>query len=134
MIFLVATIAIGPGLIVNIGLKEPRPRPAPGPCRRIRRNGRIPPLVSLRRRLPKRTAPSFPAKRPRLLDGRAGYAARRPLSARALAGALLFGVGASLLRIAFGGHFLSDALLGGLISLIVIVLARRLIWPRGGAP
>ena len=33
---------------------------------------------------------------------------------------------------AFGGHFLSDVLLGGLISLLVIVVARRLIWPKGG--
>ncbi len=47
-----------------------------------------------------------------------------------MAAALAFGVGASLLRIAFGGHYLSDALLGGLISLIVIVLAR---WLSGRA-
>ena len=34
MIFLIATIAIGPGLIVNLGLKDhwhrPRPDPDPG--------------------------------------------------------------------------------------------------------
>jgi membrane-associated phospholipid phosphatase len=32
---------------------------------------------------------------------------------------------------AFGGHYLSDVLLGGLITLIVIEVVRRLLWPRG---
>ncbi len=36
-----------------------------------------------------------------------------------------FGVAASLLRLAFGGHYLSDVLLGGLIALIVIEITRR---------
>jgi membrane-associated phospholipid phosphatase len=45
--------------------------------------------------------------------------------------AFAFGFGASLLRLAFGGHYLSDVLLGGLITLIVIEVVRRLIWPRG---
>jgi membrane-associated phospholipid phosphatase len=48
-----------------------------------------------------------------------------------VAGALVFGAAASVLRLAFGGHFLSDVLLGGLIALLVIVVARRLLWPRG---
>ncbi len=45
--------------------------------------------------------------------------------------AFAFGFGASLLRLAFGGHYLSDVLLGGLITLIVIEIVRRVIWPRG---
>jgi membrane-associated phospholipid phosphatase len=36
------------------------------------------------------------------------------------------------LRLAFGGHFLSDVLLGGLIALLVVLVARRLLWPKGG--
>ena len=47
----------------------------------------------------------------------------------ALGAALL--LGAATLRLAYGGHFLSDALLGGLITLIVIVLVNRAVWPRG---
>ena len=42
-----------------------------------------------------------------------------PWRAPAVAGALVFGAAASVLRMAFGGHFLSDVLLGGLISLLV---------------
>ena len=53
----------------------------------------------------------------------------RPL---AIGAALLFGVGASALRLAFGGHFLSDALLGGADHTDRRVLVRRAVWPRGG--
>ena len=45
--------------------------------------------------------------------------------------AFAFAFGASLLRLAFGGHYLSDVLLGGLITLIVIEIVRRVIWPKG---
>ena len=51
----------------------------------------------------------------------------------AMIAAFAFGVGASLLRMAFGGHYLSDVMLGGLVTLIVIEVARRLLWPRGDA-
>jgi membrane-associated phospholipid phosphatase len=40
--------------------------------------------------------------------------------------ALLFGAATGLLRMSFGGHFLSDVLGGGLITLAVIALLRRL--------
>jgi len=55
-----------------------------------------------------------------------------PWRAPAVAGALVFGAATSVLRMAFGGHFLSDVLVGGLISLLVIFVARRLLWPKGG--
>ena len=35
---------------------------------------------------------------------------------------------------AFGGHYLSDVLLGGLVTLIIIEIARMLVWPRGEDP
>ena len=56
-----------------------------------------------------------------------------PWRAPAIVAAFVFGACASLLRLAFGGHYLSDVLLGGLITLIVIEAARRLIWPRSGS-
>jgi lipid A 4'-phosphatase len=49
-----------------------------------------------------------------------------------MAAAFAFGFGASFLRLAFGGHYLSDVLLGGLITLIVIEIVRRVLWPKGG--
>ena len=35
---------------------------------------------------------------------------------------------------AFGGHYLSDVLLGGLVTLIIIEIARMLLWPGGRDP
>ena len=54
-----------------------------------------------------------------------------PWRGPAIIAAFAFGFGASLLRLAFGGHYLSDVLLGGLITLIVIEVVRRVIWPLG---
>jgi lipid A 4'-phosphatase len=55
-----------------------------------------------------------------------------PFRGPAMVAAFAFGFGASLLRLAFGGHYLSDVVLGGLITLIVIEAARRVLWPKGG--
>ena len=54
-----------------------------------------------------------------------------PWRGPAIVAAFAFGIGASLLRMAFGGHYLSDVLLGGLVTLIVIEIARKIIWPQG---
>jgi lipid A 4'-phosphatase len=53
----------------------------------------------------------------------------RPL---AYAGATLFGVVTSGLRMAFGGHFFTDVAIAGLVSFLVIWLAYALLyrWPR----
>ena len=55
-----------------------------------------------------------------------------PFSAAAVSAAVVFGFGAGALRLAFGGHFLSDAIVGGLITLIVIFALRRLLGPKPG--
>jgi len=49
-----------------------------------------------------------------------------PWRVAAVAGAAAFGAATSVLRMAFGGHFLSDVVAGGLISLLVIAAAWRL--------
>ena len=53
----------------------------------------------------------------------------RPL---ALAAATLFGVGTSVLRMAFGGHFFTDVATAGLVTFLAIWLAYAYIyrWPR----
>ena len=79
----------------------------------------------------RKTARSSPARRrPEFPDGRPGERAAPALRGPAIVAAFAFGFGASLLRLAFGGHYLSDVLLGGLITLIVIEVVRPLIWPR----
>ncbi len=126
VIFLIATIAIGPGLIVNLGLN-------PRPVQTQEFNGPSP-------FMPWYETNGACEKNCSFVSGEAatGFwmvapASLLPLPWRGpgIVAAFAFGIGASLLRMAFGGHYLSDVLLGGLAALIVIEVARRLIWPRG---
>jgi membrane-associated phospholipid phosphatase len=55
-----------------------------------------------------------------------------PWRALAYAGATLFGVITSVLRMAFGGHFFTDVATAGLVTFLLIWLAHGYIyrWPR----
>ena len=131
LVFLLASMAIGPGLIVNLGLKDHAHRPRPGHISEFggpdefrpwyRFDGACKINCSF---VSGEAAQGFWMVAPASL-------APPPYRPIAIGAALLFGVGAATLRLAYGGHFLSDALLGGLITLIVIVLVNRAVWPRG---
>jgi lipid A 4'-phosphatase len=132
VIFLIATLAIGPGLVVNLGLKDHLHRPRPihvvefGGSDEFRPWYRFDGACKANCSFVSGEAASgFWMVAPALV-------APPPWRAPAVAGALVFGAAASVLRLAFGGHFLSDVLLGGLISLLVVLVARRLLWPKGG--
>ena len=132
VIFVIATLAIGPGLIVNLGLKDHSHRPRPVHVVEFGGQDEFRPWDRFDGACRKNcsfvsgeAASGFWMVAPALL-------APPPWRAPAVVGALVFGAAASALRLAFGGHFLSDVLLGGLIALLVVVVARRLLWPRGG--
>ena len=132
VIFLIATIAIGPGLIVNLGLKDHTHRPRPIHVVEFGGKDEFRPWYRFDGACRKNCS---------FVSGEAASAfwltapaslAPPPARAPALAGAIIFGACASLLRVASGGHFLSDVLLGGLISLLVVAVAWRAFWPRAG--
>jgi lipid A 4'-phosphatase len=132
LIFLIATIAIGPGLIVNLGLKDHWGRPRPYQTQGFSGDEPFRPWYALDGACKRNCS---------FVSGEAatGFWTVAPASvlpppwrAPAIVAAFGFGAAASLLRLAFGGHYLSDVLLGGLITLIVIETVRRLLWPRGG--
>ena len=50
-----------------------------------------------------------------------------PVRAAAVAGALVFGAAVGVLRMAFGGHYLSDVLGAALIALFVVAAIRRML-------
>ena len=132
VVFLIATLAIGPGLVVNLGMKDHLHRPRPvqsqdfGGADEFRPWYRFDGACDKNCGFPSGEAASgFWMVAPALL-------APPPWRAPAVAAALAFGAAASVLRMAFGGHFLSDVLLGGLIALLVVFVARRLLWPKGG--
>ena len=130
VIFLIATLAIGPGLIVNLGLKDHAHRPRPVHVVEFGGTDEFRPGIASTR-LQEELLVRLRRSGLGFLDGRAG-AGRAAAVARA-GGRRRPGFGAaSVLRLAFGGHFLSDVLLGGLIALLVILVTRRLLWPKGG--
>jgi membrane-associated phospholipid phosphatase len=133
VIFLIATIAIGPGLIINLSLKDHWHRPRPVQTQEFGGPNEFRPWYDESGACKKNCS---------FVSGEAatGFWMVAPASVLpepwrppAIVAAFAFGLGASLLRMAFGGHYLSDVLLGGLITLIVIEIARMVIWPRGGS-
>lgn len=127
-IFLLSTLIIGPGLIVNAILKDHWGRPRPV---QIDAFGGDAPYVPVWR-MSKHCASNCS-----FVSGEASTALwllafvflappllKRPLAAilLALAAALSFN------RIAFGGHFLSDTVLSWLITLMVLLIAHRLLF------
>ena len=129
VVFLVATIAIGPGLIVNLGLKDHWHRPRPYQTQGF---GGPDPFM------PWYDDDGACVRNCSFVSGEAatGFWMVAPASVLpspwrgpAIVAAFIFGIGASLLRLAFGGHYLSDVLLAGLVTLIVIEIARRIVWP-----
>jgi membrane-associated phospholipid phosphatase len=132
VIFLIATMVIGPGLIVNLGFKDHWHRPRPIQTQEF--NG----PDAFRRWYDDKGACK---KNCSFVSGEAATGfwmvapasvLPPPWSGPATIAAFAFGVGASLLRVAAGGHYLSDVLLGGLVTLIVIEIARVLLWPPDG--
>ena len=130
MIFLIATMIIGPGLIVNLGLKDHWHRPRPIQTQDF--NGPSPFMPWYDDAGGCKTNCSFVSG-----EAATGFWMVAPASVlpppwrgAAMVAAFAFGLGASLLRLAFGGHYISDVLLGGLVTLIVIEVVRRAIWPK----
>ena len=131
IVFLVASLAIGSGLIVNLGMKDHLHRPRPVQTTDFGGRDEFRPWYRFDGACNKNCG--FPSG-----EASSGFwmvapatLIPPPFEGPALAGAVAFGAATSVLRLAFGGHYLSDVLMGGLISLIVVFAVRRLVWPRG---
>lgn len=118
--FLAATLALGPGLLVNLSLKDHTHRPRPAHIQPYGGPMQFRPFYAVDGACPKNcsfpsgeAAASFWLVAPALL-------APPPLRFAAVSAALLFGAATGLLRMAFGGHFLSDVVFAALIMLLLI--------------
>jgi lipid A 4'-phosphatase len=127
--FLLATLTIGSGLIVNLGMKDHLHRPRPINVQQFGGPQEFRPWYRFDGACHKNC--SFPS-------GEASSAfwmvapaltVPPPFRVAAISGAFAFAFAASVLRMAVGGHFLSDVLVGALISLIVVFALRRALWP-----
>ena len=129
--FLLITLALGPGLLVNTVLKDHSHRPRPMQVEDF--GGTLPfrPFYSFDGGC-KRNC-SFVSG-----EGSVGFWTVAPalltpagLQPAALAAALVFGIAASLLRMAFGGHFLSDTIFASLFTWLVIIATWRALFRPG---
>ncbi|MFG1463793.1 phosphatase PAP2 family protein [Xanthobacter sp. DSM 24535] len=133
-LFLALTMALAPGLLVNAVLKEHWGRPRPVHVETFGGKDVFSPWYSTDGTCPGNC--SFVSG-----EGSLGFwmlapasLAPAPLRPVAVGAALAFGMAAGGLRIAFGGHFFTDTVFSALLTILVIVALRWLIYDRKGAP
>lgn len=132
ILFLIATLAIGPGLLVNGILKEHWGRSRPVDVASLGGTDRFVAWWDPRGQCRKNCSfvsgdisGAFWTLAPATL-------APPPWRAAAYAGALAFGTAVSLMRMAAGAHFVTDAVFAGVFMFLIIWTAHGLIyrWPR----
>ena len=129
-LFLILSLAIGPGLAINLVLKDHWGRPRPGTVTQFGGSNDFRPPVLPGGPCPKNCA--FPSGHASLAFWLVAPASLAPARRRrpAIVGALFCGLLIGFVRIAEGGHFLSDVLYAGLITCgITHILYKLLIIP-----
>jgi membrane-associated PAP2 superfamily phosphatase len=130
-VLIVATLALGPGLLANTLLKDHWGRARPIDVVELGGTDRFTPWWDPRGPCPNNC--SFIAGEPSGAFWTFAPAALAPPQWRALAygGALAFGTGVGLLRIAAGAHFLTDVVFAGVFMFLLVWVAHGLLfrWP-----
>ena len=130
-LFLAVTIALGPGLITNVLLKDHWHRSRPIDVRQFAGTDRFTPWWDPRGQCPNNC--SFVAGEPSGAFWTLAPAALTPPQWRVAAycGALAFGAAVGLLRIAGGGHFFTDVVFAGVLMFLLIWVAHGILfrWP-----
>ncbi|MGB6747755.1 MAG: phosphatase PAP2 family protein [Xanthobacteraceae bacterium] len=130
-LFLIATLALGPGLLTNVILKDHWGRPRPIDVRQFGGDYRFTSWWDPRGDCPNNC--SFIAGEPSGAFWTLAPAALAgpELLPLAYAAALAFGFGVGVLRIAAGAHFFSDVVFAGVFMYLLIWLIHGLIyrWP-----
>jgi len=123
--FLVLTLAIGPGLLVNVALKDHSHRPRPVQTAELGGKWPFRPWYRFDGQCERNcsfvsgeASSAFWTLAPALL-------APPPVRPLAVGAALVFGTGVAALRMAFGGHYLSDSLISGLLTIILVLVVHR---------
>lgn len=134
--FLTISLLLGPGLLVNVVLKDNWGRPRPG---NVVEFGGKQNYVNWWDRNGTCTGNcSFASGEAAAAAWMFGPAMLAPphWRAAAIAGAAVFTTAMSALRVAAGGHFLTDVLFGALIALTAVVAVYRLMfgWRWSGVP
>src|SRR5262249_29379579 len=127
-LFLIATIAIAPGLVTNVVLKDYWPRSRPIDVPQFNGEERFTAWWDPRGGCAKNC--SFVAGEPAGGFWTIAPAALMPPAWRSLAygAALVFGASVGLLRMSFGAHFFSDVVFSGVFTFLIIWLTHGLIY------
>jgi lipid A 4'-phosphatase len=128
VVLMITTLALGPGLLVNVILKDNSGRPRP---QYVTQFGGTQPMLAwwdLRGECDKNC--SFVAGESSGAFWTMAGAAVVPPHWRAAAygAAIVFGAAVGLLRMSTGGHFFSDVVFGGLVVFLVIWLVHGLLY------
>ncbi len=123
IVFLIATLVIGPGLIVHLGLKDHSHRPRPSHTQDFGGRDEFRPWYRFDGDCKKNCS---------FVSGEASQGfwmlapaslAPPPLRPAAIAAALVFGASASAVRVVEGGHYLSDVVLAALLTIAILQIA-----------
>jgi lipid A 4'-phosphatase len=127
-VFLIATLILGPGLFVNVMMKDYWPRSRPIDVPEFSGSERFVPWWDPRGACAKNC--SFVAGESAGAFWTLAPAALAPLPWRPLAyaAAIAFGAAVGALRIAFGGHFFTDVVFAGISMFLVVWLVHGLIY------
>ncbi len=128
--FVVLAMALGPGLLVNLAMKDHLHRPRPVQVRQLGGMWAFKPYYEFNGQCHRNC--SFPSG-----EGSEAFFMLAPASlvpppwrGQAVAAAVAFGMFTSLLRLSFGGHFLSDITFAALITWGLIMLLRWVLYER----
>ena len=130
VMFLALAMAIGPGLVVNLGMKDHLHRPRPTHVAEFGGTKEFRPFYRFDGGCVKNC--SFPSGETSEAFWMMAPASLVPVPWRplAMAGAVAFGALVGLLRMAFGGHFLSDVVFAALIMWALLILLRWIHYAR----
>jgi lipid A 4'-phosphatase len=128
MVLMISTLALGPGLLVNVILKDNWGRPRPQYITEFGGPAPLLPWWDPRGGCDKNC--SFVAGEPSGAFWTMAPAAVAPLHWRAAAygAALVFGAAVGVLRISAGGHFFTDVVFSGVVVFLVIWLVHGLLY------
>jgi membrane-associated PAP2 superfamily phosphatase len=127
-LFLIATLALGPGVLTNLVLKDHWGRSRPIDVQQFGGTDRFTPWCDPRGECPDNC--SFVAGEPSGAFWTLAPAALAPPQWRVIAygAALAFGTGIGALRIAGGAHFFTDVVFAGVLMYLVVWLMHGLIY------
>ena len=128
MVFMITTLVLGPGLLVNVILKDNSGRPRPINVTEFGGQAQFLPWWDPRGECDKNC--SFVAGEPSGAFWTMAPAAVVPPHWRAAAygAALVFGSAVGVLRMSAGGHFFTDVVFGGIVVFLLIWLVHGLLY------